>query len=132
MIGVLDWELSTIGHPLSDLANLLQPFYVPASSEAGLLGFKNMKESLPVPGADELMKVYCSKLGQNYPIDRWLFAVTFSFFRLSVILQGIAARVARKQASSAQAKTYASKFKKVAQLGLDIVDEGNLDNSSKL
>lgn len=132
MIGVLDWELSTIGHPLSDVANLLQPFYVPASSDAGMLGFKNSKEALPVPEADELMQVYCAKLGQAYPIERWLFAVTFSFFRLSVILQGIAARVARKQASSAQAKSYASRFKQVAQLGLDIVDEGNLDNSSKL
>lgn len=97
-----------------------------------MLGFKNATEALPVPGADELLQVYCSILGQPYPIDRWLFAVAFSFFRLSVILQGIAARVARKQASSAQAKNFAARFKQVAYMGLDIVDEGNLDHSSKL
>lgn len=135
VIGVLDWELSTIGHPLSDLSNLLQPFYVPASDDTsvGMLGFKNSKEPLPVPEANELIQHYCKTLGQSYPIDRWMFAVAFSFFRLAVILQGIAARVARKQASSAQAKSYADRFKPVAQMGLDIVDEGNLDHpSSKL
>lgn len=135
VIGVLDWELSTIGHPLSDLSNLLQPFYVPASDDAsvGMLGFKNSKKPLPVPEANELIQHYCKTLGQPYPIDRWMFAVSFSFFRLAVILQGIAARVARKQASSAQAKSYADRFKPVGKLGLDIVDEGNLDHSgSKL
>lgn len=78
------------------------------------------------------MQVYCRILGERYPIDRWMFAVAFSFFRLSVILQGIAARVARKQASSAEAKTHAKRFKPVAQLGLDIVDGGDLHHNSKL
>ncbi|KAL0089628.1 kinase-like domain-containing protein [Phycomyces blakesleeanus] len=123
VIGVLDWELSTIGHPLSDLANLLQPFYVYPSDK--MTGFKGLKE-LPIPGADELMKAYSSILGQPYPIDRWMFAVAFSFFRLSVITQGIAARVARKQASSAQAMYYAVMFKPVARMALEIVDEGDL------
>ncbi|KAI8976973.1 kinase-like domain-containing protein [Pilobolus umbonatus] len=129
VIGVLDWELSTVGHPLSDLSNLLQPFYIPEG--AGVLGFKSSKDPLPVPGADELMKVYCTHLGEPYPIDRWLFAVTFSFFRLAVILQGVAARVARKQASSGQAKEYAKKFKPVAYIGLGIIDE-TTQNTSKL
>lgn len=140
VIGVLDWELSTIGHPLSDLSNLLQPFYVPASHGSddgnrvvGMLGFKDSKEPLPIPGADELLQHYCHILGSPYPIPQWKFAVAFSFFRLAVILQGIAARVARKQASSAQAASYASRFKPVAQIGLDIVDEGDLvDPKSKI
>lgn len=132
VIGVLDWELSTIGHPLSDLSNLLQPFYIPSKNQHGMLGFKGSKEVLPVPDANELIQVYCHYTGQPYPLDRWMFAVAFSFFRLAVILQGIAARVARKQASSAQAKNYAARFIPVAQMGLDIVDQGNLSFSSKL
>ncbi|KAI8146910.1 kinase-like domain-containing protein [Fennellomyces sp. T-0311] len=132
VIGILDWELSTIGHPLSDLSNLLQPFYIPVNSGTIMKGFKNSTEPLPVPSADELMPTYCSAVGRPYPIDRWLFAVAFSFFRLAVITQGIAARVARKQASSAEAKTYAAMFKPVAALGLQIVDEGDLVTSSKL
>ncbi|KAI9484252.1 MAG: kinase-like domain-containing protein [Benjaminiella poitrasii] len=136
VIGVLDWELSTIGHPLSDLSNLLQPFYVPASNDvsSNMLGFKNSREPLPVPDADELLAHYCSILHQPYPIEKWHFAVAFSFFRLSVILQGIAARVARKQASSAQAKTYAARFKPVAELALEIIDQGDRQhhNQNKL
>jgi aminoglycoside phosphotransferase (APT) family kinase protein len=128
---VLDWELSTIGHPFSDLANLLQPFYVPAMP--GIAGLKDMKE-LPIPGAEELMQQYCSQSTQTtYPIQNWLFSVAFSFFRLSVITQGIAARIARKQASSAQAKHHAKKFIPVASLALEIVDQGDLSSSkSKL
>ncbi|KAI9320542.1 kinase-like domain-containing protein [Dichotomocladium elegans] len=126
VIGVLDWELSTIGHPLSDLSNLLQPFYIPPTK--GVLGLKGVAD-LPIPNADELMKVYCDKVGRPYPIDRWQFAVAFSFFRVSVILQGIAARVARKQASSAQAKLYAVRFKPLAHIALEIVDQGDLKPS---
>ncbi|KAI8644662.1 kinase-like domain-containing protein [Parasitella parasitica] len=132
VIGVLDWELSTIGHPLSDLSNLLQPFYIP--DQPGLVGLKGL-DPLPVPGSGELMQCYCSQLkGIQYPIDNWLFAVAFSFFRLAVITQGIAARVARKQASSAQAKFVAQKFKPVSYLALDIVDRGELgrQTNSKL
>jgi hypothetical protein len=61
-----------------------------------------------------------------------MFSVAFSFFRLSVILQGIAARVVRKQASSAQAKKHAARFKHVAHLGLEIVDRGDIDVKGKL
>ncbi|KAI8087873.1 kinase-like domain-containing protein [Gilbertella persicaria] len=121
VIGVLDWELSTIGHPFSDLSNLLQPFYVPAVDNAGLLGFKDATDPLPIPSADELISIYCQQRKQA--LDRWMFAVAFSFFRLSVILQGIAARVARKQASSAEAKTYAARFIPVANMALDIIDK---------
>ncbi|PHZ07586.1 APH-domain-containing protein [Rhizopus microsporus ATCC 52813] len=130
VIGILDWELSTIGHPLSDLSNLLQPYYVPEESAIGLRGFKNAKEPLPVPGVDELIQVYCSYTHQSYPLQGWNFAVAFSFFRLAVILQGVAARVARKQASSAEAKLHATRFRPVAQLVLDIVDQS--DERSKL
>ncbi|SAM02173.1 hypothetical protein [Absidia glauca] len=80
VIGILDWELSTIGHPLSDLANLLQPFYIPAGPEGG---FKDSKEPLPIPSAQELMPVYCQHSNQPFPIPQWMFAVAFSHFRVS-------------------------------------------------
>lgn len=75
---MLDWELSTIGHPLSDLSNLLQPFYFPTD----LQGLKDVKD-LPIPDAAEIMKYYCSQSKNiNYPINRWEFALAFSFFRV--------------------------------------------------
>jgi aminoglycoside phosphotransferase (APT) family kinase protein len=130
VIGILDWELSTIGHPLSDLANLLQPFYIPSTEDGVFAGFKGSKEELPIPPADELMKVYCQEAGIPYPIQNWSFCVAFAFFRVAVITQGIAARVARKQASSAQAKFYASRFVPFTNLALEIVDQGELEHVS--
>lgn len=82
VIGVLDWELSTIGHPLSDLSNLLQPFYIPNNSNIQG-GLKDLKE-LPIPNPEELMQYYCAQSNTAYPIHRWLFAVAFSFFRVSI------------------------------------------------
>jgi aminoglycoside phosphotransferase (APT) family kinase protein len=128
VIGLLDWELSTIGHPLSDLANLLQPFYIPSSSDGMFSGFRGSKEALPIPSAEELMQVYCQEAGIPYPIQNWSFCVAFAFFRVAVITQGIAARVARKQASSAQAKVYAQRFIPFTNLALEIVDQGELDH----
>jgi aminoglycoside phosphotransferase (APT) family kinase protein len=124
----LDWELSTIGHPLSDLANLLQPFYSPAKDDGVFAGFKGSKEKLPIPHADELMQVYCKEAGLPYPIQNWSFCVAFAFFRVAVITQGIAARVARKQASSAQAKVHAARFIPFSHLALEIIDQGELDH----
>jgi aminoglycoside phosphotransferase (APT) family kinase protein len=129
VIGILDWELSTIGHPLSDLANLLQPFYSPGAGDDANPGFKGVKkENLPIPSAEELMQIYCKESGISYPIQNWLFCVAFAFFRVAVITQGIAARVARKQASSAQAKWYAARFVPFTYLALEIVDQGELEH----
>jgi aminoglycoside phosphotransferase (APT) family kinase protein len=113
---------------LSDLANLLQPFYSPAKDDGVFAGFKGSKEKLPIPHADELMQVYCKEAGLPYPIQNWSFCVAFAFFRVAVITQGIAARVARKQASSAQAKVHAARFIPFSHLALEIIDQGELDH----
>ncbi|KAG9303528.1 hypothetical protein G9A89_018424 [Geosiphon pyriformis] len=131
VIGVLDWELSTIGHPFSDLANLLMPYYVPSNELGPLGGFIN-ESNLEVPSLEELMRLYCIKTNREYPIPNFDFATVFSFFRLCVITQGIAARVARKQASSVRATEFGGLFRKVANLALKIVDRGDLTNPSKL
>ena len=83
MVGVLDWELSTIGHPLSDLSNLLFHLHLPPNVP-GVIGFQGVQD-LPIPGADELMQVYCTAVGRPYPIDRWMFCVAFSAFRVNTL-----------------------------------------------
>jgi len=79
----LDWELSTIGHPLSDLANLLLNFYT--KDEGTLIGLLNIP-NLPIPSADELIKAYCAKVKRSYPIPKFEFCIVFSFFRVSSFL----------------------------------------------
>lgn len=135
VIGVLDWELSTIGHPYSDLGNLFQHYYLPPWGEdTSMVGLKGLPESeIPGPPVEQLMRWYCEGRGLEYPIKNWMFCVSFSFFRLSVILQGIAARVARKQASSASAKRHSMMFEPLGYLALEIADQGDLtEDKAKL
>ncbi|KAJ3021119.1 UNVERIFIED_CONTAM: hypothetical protein HDU68_009794 [Siphonaria sp. JEL0065] len=130
VIGILDWELSTLGHSLSDLANCLLPWYTPSVFDGmlpGGIGLKDLKRPLPVPEAGELMKEYCGRTGRTYPIPKFDFCIAFSFFRLLVIMQGVAARAARKQASSANAIVVDEKLMNLAsRLVLDFVDAGDL------
>ncbi|CDS01282.1 uncharacterized protein SPSC_00588 [Sporisorium scitamineum] len=126
VIGILDWELSTLGHPLSDLANLLQPYSIPCSTpdrindpslwddsrqQGSLLSLGQLTpDQSPVPVEEVLIKQYCQASGRDWPIQNWTAAKAWAWFRLAVIAQGIAARNAQGQASSAQAKVYGSKF----------------------
>ncbi|KAJ3291240.1 hypothetical protein HK104_006228 [Borealophlyctis nickersoniae] len=132
VIGMLDWEMSTIGHPLSDLANLLLPFFMPDIAEDAGFGLKDVKRPLPIPEADELVREYCRLTGRSYPIPNWDFCIAFAFFRLAVITQGIAARVKRGQASSANAKTFAALFQPMAHFLSEIVEKGDLGGQPKL
>jgi aminoglycoside phosphotransferase (APT) family kinase protein len=84
VIGVLDWELSTIGHPLFDLANLLLPWYTP-SNFAHVSGFLDVPRPLQVPEADELIRLYCKQTNRAYPIQNWNFCIAFAFFRVFFI-----------------------------------------------
>lgn len=127
IVGVLDWELSTLGHPLSDLANLMQPFSLDCPNPKGINDPDERKRSMergemfmllgglsedasPLPPKEELIKVYTSATNRPYPIPQWATCEAWAWFRAAVISQGIAARVAQKQASSAEAKLYATKF----------------------
>ncbi|GAA6011119.1 hypothetical protein JCM11491_006733 [Sporobolomyces phaffii] len=133
VIGVLDWELSTLGHPYSDLANLLQPFYVPVqpdgASMAYLRGLRDISpRDLPIPDDKTLLKLWCSELGEvDYERDiargkTWDGCNSFAFFRLAVITQGIAARFAQGNASSAKAGTYAKIFPRIGELAKERVE----------
>ncbi|CCG83047.1 Phosphotransferase enzyme family domain protein [Taphrina deformans PYCC 5710] len=120
VIGVLDWELSTIGHPLSDLANLLQPHGLPSGGESSLTGFAGRDDLQGVPTLSEAHTRY-SAVTQWNPATNWTFAEAFAHLRLAVITQGIAARVARKQASSLKAIHHAQLFKPLGELAWMII-----------
>ncbi|KAH9824866.1 kinase-like domain-containing protein [Melampsora americana] len=133
VISILDWELSTLGHPYSDLANLIQPWYMPASYGQSQLaiGFRDLPfEQLPIPlTSDDLVKEYCRSMKVDDPLPNWDAAVSFSFFRLAVILQGIAARSFKGQASSAQADQHASMFQTIASWAIQTIERSELKKS---
>jgi len=127
VIAVIDWEMSTLGTFGADLANLLLPFFIPDDVSVGIVlgGAKQGQDGLPT--GEELLKRYCEKR-QNPKLDFdvlkqriWLY-VAFQAFKFSVILQGIAARKASGQASSAQAEvvgSFAPEIDKFATVALD-------------
>ncbi|KAG7449720.1 kinase-like protein [Guyanagaster necrorhizus] len=115
VIGILDWELCTLGSPLADFANLTQPWAINPADIAitrhNLLvafGAENQKD-VPIP-FEELEREYCRLMKQPCPIKELVFVRSWMLFRLAIIIQGIAARHAKRQASSAQAGAYGSTF----------------------
>lgn len=129
VIGILDWELCTLGSPLADLGNLTQPWSVdmedmPGDGKWEMTGFKNTTVNVPIP-LEDLEREYCRLTSQPYPIPEMVFVRSWMFFRLSVISQGIAARYARRQASSEKAYLHVHGFPIIGALAKKVLeDEG--------
>ncbi|KAI9452375.1 APH-domain-containing protein [Lactarius psammicola] len=130
VIGILDWELCTLGSPLADLANFTQLWVVNPDETGGhFVGFKNRPGAEPISLA-ELEREYCRVTRQPYPIIEMGFARSWMLTRSAVIMQGIAARYARRQASSEQAHLYANGFPQFGGLARMVLeDEGHLQKA---
>ena len=117
VIAVLDWELSTIGHPLADFTYHLMSWQMPelGIGSVGLLG-KDL-ESLGIPGEDDYTATYCKRTGRDDGIADRHFYSAFNFFRLAAILQGIAGRVRDGTAVSAHAGQAADSVAPLADFG---------------
>ena len=96
---VLDWELSTLGHPLSDLAHNCLAFSIPRGTSAlpGLGGADF--EALGLPGEEAHRDAYCERAGRGEIAD-WRFYMAFAFFRMAAICQGVYARGLQGNASA--------------------------------
>jgi aminoglycoside phosphotransferase (APT) family kinase protein len=112
VIAVLDWELSTLGHPLSDLAYHLLIYRLPPTLIAGLLGAD--LSVLNVPSEAEYVSAYCSRTRRS-SIPDLEFYIAFNLFRFAAILQGIKGRVMRGTAVSARARDMAGALPLVAR-----------------
>ncbi|TPX15612.1 uncharacterized protein E0L32_004310 [Thyridium curvatum] len=132
VIGILDWEMSTIGHPLSDLSNHITPYFTAhmgSTIHNAHPGFK--PGATPgLPDADEVAALYCRTAGWGTASDpdRWpdmarelRWAQAFNIFRQAAICQGIAARVAARQASSEQARRYGDARAALAEYAWELV-----------
>ena len=97
-LAVLDWELSTIGHPYSDLAGVIMQWQMPQGSEGrGLAGVDRKAQGLP--SDQEFIDMYCTNRGLP-EIDGFGFYLAFSFFRMAGILQGVLKRALDGNASN--------------------------------
>ena len=101
VLAVLDWELSTLGHPLADFSYHLMMYRMPPSMTAGLTGVD--LAALNIPDEAAYTAAYCRRTGRD-GIANMDFYVAYNMFRLAAILHGIQGRVVRGTAASAHAK----------------------------
>lgn len=119
ILAVLDWELSTLGHPLADFAYHAMMYRMPADIVAGLGGVDPVP--LGLPAEEDYIAAYCRRTGRDVIAD-WEFYIAFSFFRLAAIFHGIKGRVLRGNASSANARERAEAFPRLARLARDAME----------
>ncbi|MCC6919062.1 MAG: phosphotransferase [Alphaproteobacteria bacterium] len=98
MIAVLDWELSTIGHPLADVGYNCIGYRLINPRQGGLVD-TDFKTS-GIPDEATYVSTYCKRVGRDYPIPNWDFYIAFSLFRLASIGQGVYKRGLDGNASS--------------------------------
>ena len=117
VLAVLDWELSTLGHPLADFSYHCMAWHIPPGTFRGIGGVD--VASLGIPTEEEYIRMYCDRTGFTTPQAlqaEWNFYLAYNMFRLAAILQGIAKRVEMGTASSAQAKASGAGAKPMAEL----------------
>lgn len=122
VIALLDWELSTLGHPYADLAYQCMQWRIPGDAAIPGLGDVDRK-ALGIPDEQEYVQRYCERRGID-GIDHWTFYIAFAFFRLSAILQGIQKRAIDGNASSDKATAYGGLAKPLAEMGMALAEQG--------
>ncbi len=127
ILAVMDWELSTLGHPLADLGYLCMALRLPARPPLpGLAGID--RGALGIPDEADLLRRY-AELGERHGrgVDPqamdWPFVLAFSFFRLAAIAQGVAKRAEQGNASSAQAAQAGEMTRLLARMGVAALRE---------
>jgi aminoglycoside phosphotransferase (APT) family kinase protein len=117
VVAVLDWELSTIGHPLGDLAYCCSPYHSPS---AGGRGFDQRQlEELGIPTEEEFLEKYRQRVGRK-DIPNWKFFIVFSLFRSAAILAGVYRRSVDGQGVDARMAEAKKSYQDIAARAWDI------------
>lgn len=125
VLAVLDWELSTLGHPLADFSYHCMSWHIPPGAFRGIAGLD--LPALGIPSEADYIALYCERTGFARPDELkadWNFYLAYNMFRLAAILQGIAKRVEAGTASSAQAVKSAAGARPMAELAWRFASAG--------
>lgn len=114
VVAVLDWELSTLGHPWADLAYQCMQWRLPTDAAIPGLGGLD-RAALGIPTEEEYVARYCALTGIE-DIPHWDFYIIFSFFRIAAILQGIKKRALDGNASSQKATDYGNLARPISEM----------------
>ena len=126
VVAVLDWELSTLGHPLADFSYHCMSWHIPPGGFRGIGGLD--LAALGIPNERAYVQRYCERTGRgdaDAVMADWNFYLAYNLFRMAGILQGIAKRVVDGTASSAQARQAAAGARPLAEMGWRIAQQAN-------
>jgi len=120
VLSVIDWELSTLGHPLSDLAYVCMLYDVALPRVGGLLGVDFAATG--IPEEDAFVAAYCRSAGRGQELADWAYFKAFSLFRLAAIAQGVFKRSQEGNASSDEAAMYGAAVGHLASIACGLVN----------
>jgi len=120
ILAILDWELSTLGHPLADFAYHCMAWHVPPSAFRGLAGLD--LDALGIPDFNTYVACYCERTGRA-GIDNFEYYLAYNLFRMAGILQGIMKRVVDGTAASEQALAMGKAARPLAELGWKVAEK---------
>ena len=124
ILAVLDWELSTLGHPLADFSYHCMAWHIPPGVFRGIGGLDHA--ALGIPAEAEYVRRYCERTGRTDGAQisaDWNFYLAYNLFRLASITQGIAKRVVDGTASSAQARASGAATASLARMAWDFAQK---------
>jgi aminoglycoside phosphotransferase (APT) family kinase protein len=114
IVAILDWELSTLGHPLADFSYHCMSWHIAPGAFRGIAGLDHA--ALGIPDEAEYIRRYSERTGRG-PIDHWNFYLAYNLFRIAAILQGVYKRATEGIASSDNAIRSGENAKALAELG---------------
>lgn len=117
-LAVIDWELSTLGHPLADLAYTCMLYDMQMPKIGGLQGVDF--EATGIPNEEAFVARYCELTGRD-GVEDWPYYKAFGLFRLSSIVQGVYKRAQQGNASSEEAHMYGAAVQFLSQIACDLV-----------
>jgi len=115
VLAVLDWELSTLGHPLADFSYHCMSWHIPPGQFRGIGGLDH--KALGIPSEEEYIAKYCERTGKTIRKEDFAFYLAYNMFRMAGILQGIMKRYVDGTASSEQALKSGKAARPMAEMG---------------
>jgi len=116
ILAVLDWELSTLGHPLADFAYHCMSWHIAPGKFRGIAGLD--LAALGIPSERQYVELYCKRTGRaGIDASTWDYYMAYNLFRIAAITQGIAKRVVDGTAASEYAREAGSRTRPLAELG---------------
>ena len=128
VVAILDWELSTLGHPLADFSYNCMGWHIPPEDFRGIGGLDIA--ALGIPSEQDYIAQYCRRTGrEGIASQHWDFYLAYNLFRIAAILQGVMKRALEGIASSQQALDAGKRAKPLAQIGWRFAGRSDRNNN---